>query len=380
MGTRIDFLKWLETDVSMDIMTCLDDPSDLVRVSSVSKFWRHFVITHGFCKQLCLRMFPQVADIADVTEQSCRMEKSVDVGCSKSTEWENLEQDHRVYASLSRALTAFKLSVCIVDAVSASSTDNYPRESIVNTVGPEVPQIGRRTLYWSSKGHRDPQVPETLIYRLRADFCVISEIDIQPFQAYFQSGFPIYSAKSVRFRMGHPKCPSDIGRDLLHLPLQQWADGKFVWTYTSQEFPMAQENRLQRFKLPEPVICMGGFLQIELLGRVQRQEMDNLFYICVSHVQVVGQSLCPAFCVDVLDSPRGKFLLKYDSEAFRCRLQQGQGQGDGSSDTAASDALDYPQVEERMQGQLEDLLELLMHGIDPGIEPPEWDDEEDHAL
>lgn len=129
-------------------------------------------------------MFPQVADIAYVTEQSCRMEKSVDVGCSKSTEWENLKQDHRVYASLSRALTSFKLSVCIIDAVSASSTDNYPRESIVNTVGPGVPQIGRRTPYWSSKGQKDPQVPEILIYRLRADFCVISEIDIQPFQGF----------------------------------------------------------------------------------------------------------------------------------------------------------------------------------------------------
>lgn len=88
----------------------------------------------------------------------------------------------------------------------------------------------------------------------------------------------------------------------------------------------------------------------------------------------------PAFCVDVLDSPHGKFLLKYDSEACHCILQQSQGQSDGSSYTAASDALDYPQVEERMRGQFEDLLELLMHGIDPGVEPLEWDEEEDHAL
>ena len=101
----------------------------------------------------------------------------------------------------------------------------------------------------------------------------------------------------------------------------------------------------------------------------------------VSHVQVVGQSLNPAFCADVLDSPCGKFLLKYDSEAFHRILQQGQGLGGGSSYTAASDALDYPQVEERMRGQLEDLLELLMHEIGPVIEPPlEWDEEEDHAL
>lgn len=40
-----------------------------------------------------------------------------------------------------------------------------------------------------------------------------------------------------------------------------------------------QENRLQHFKLPKPGICLGGYLQIELCGRVQRQEMDDLFYI-----------------------------------------------------------------------------------------------------
>lgn len=40
-----------------------------------------------------------------------------------------------------------------------------------------------------------------------------------------------------------------------------------------------QESSLQKFKLPEPVICIGGILQVELLGRVQRQEMDSLYYI-----------------------------------------------------------------------------------------------------
>lgn len=42
---------------------------------------------------------------------------------------------------------------------------------------------------------------------------------------------------------------------------------------------MKQENRLQKFKLPEPALCIGGILQIELLGRVQKQEMDGLYYI-----------------------------------------------------------------------------------------------------
>lgn len=40
-----------------------------------------------------------------------------------------------------------------------------------------------------------------------------------------------------------------------------------------------QEKCFQRFNLPEPVLCVGGYMQIQLLGRVQRQEMDDLFYI-----------------------------------------------------------------------------------------------------
>ena len=57
--------------------------------------------------------------------------------------------------------------------------------------------------------------------------------------AYFQRGSPIYSAKSVRFRMGHPKSPNDLGSHLLCDSLPS-ADDTFTWTYTSPEFPMAQ--------------------------------------------------------------------------------------------------------------------------------------------
>lgn len=62
------------------------------------------------------------------------------------------------------------------------------------------------------------------------------------FPAYFQSGYPIYSAKSVRFRMGHCKSAVDEGSDLS-------ADEMFIWTYTSPEFPMAQVSLLVAFFL-----------------------------------------------------------------------------------------------------------------------------------
>lgn len=40
---------------------------------------------------------------------------------------------------------------------------------------------------------------------------------------------------------------------------------------------IVQENRLQQFKLPEPALCIGGVLLVELVGRVQDQ--GEFYYI-----------------------------------------------------------------------------------------------------
>lgn len=366
METRLDFMQLLETDMALNILVCLDDASDLIRASSVSRFWRDFVIANGLCKQLCLRFFPQLANVVRVIEPSCKIEKPADVGSSNLVEWEVLDREHRVYGSLFKALTAIKVINCLVDAVSASSTDNYPDESIIYTLDPRD-KILQRPSYWSSKGQKNPEVPETLIYKLRADLCVITEINIRPFQAYFQHGQPIYSAKSVRFRMGHPKCLTKINSDLMQLPIQQCADEKFIWTYTSQEFPMSQENLLQNIKLPAPVLCIGGYLQIELLGRVQIQEMDGLFYICVSHVQVMGRPLFPAFGVNSFE-PSEKFTFNYSAEAFPGILQN-------DSPSNPSNLASLP--EERVWGPFEGLVEFLMQRNDPGGVLFELEDDED---
>ncbi|XWS77105.1 hypothetical protein CRYUN_Cryun01aG0233800 [Craigia yunnanensis] len=248
-------------------------------------------------------MFPQLSRVDHVNELGGTAKGHAEAGSSNFIEWEALEREHRVYAFLARGCLSFAVRECISEAIIASSTDNYPEESIDNTLEPRD-RVAQRASYWSSKGQSDPAVPERLTYKLVADLCVITEINIRPFQAYFQFGCPIYSAKSVRFRMGHLKSSMDNLVDE-----QDSGNDKFVWTYTSQEFPMAQENRLQNFKIPEPILCIGGILQIELLGRVQRQEMDGLFYICVSHVQVMGRPLSPAFGIQMLE-PSEKFVLE----------------------------------------------------------------------
>ncbi|OVA14161.1 F-box domain [Macleaya cordata] len=309
MEGSMDFLQLFNADLSSYILSCLDDPADIVRVSSVSRSWRQFVIANGLCKKLCLRLFPEVSSATSVIEVN-NMIEPIEAESTDSVESENLKRDHLVYAVLARGPTPNLRKDCILEAISASSTDNYPEESIQNTLEPSD-RVNERPSYWSSEGESDPGVPETLTYKLASKLCFITEINIQPFQAFFQSGFPIYSARAVRFRMGHSKAP-EMERDLMDESEagHRSVDDYIVWTYVSPDFPMLQEKCLQKFNLPQPVLCIGGILQIELLGRVQQQEMDGLYYICVSHVQVVGRPLTPVFDAELIDLT-GTFVLKY---------------------------------------------------------------------
>lgn len=309
MDNSVDFIYWLGTDLSTKILTHLDDPSDIVRVSSVSRLWRQFVIEHGICRQLCFKKFPEISGTAHDFEVNNLMEP-VNVGLRKSTEFELLKRNHRIYSFLSKGLSPVIRKDCILVAISASSTDNYPTESIQNTLE-ALDVFDNGALYWSSGGESDPSVPETLLYKLVAKLCVITEIHVHPFQAYFQYGFPIYSCAAVRFRLGHLR-NLELLETLLDNTFMDHTleDDRFVWTYTSPEFPMAQESVLQKFELPEPALCMGGYMLVELLGRVQKQEIDGLYYICIANVQVVGRPLLPNFDVEMFE-PSGRCSLKY---------------------------------------------------------------------
>lgn len=153
------------------------------------------VIENGLAKHLCLKTFPQLSSIISVVNANeGTMMPSVNVETKPAVEWEGLKRDHKVYASLLQAITKSKVSPkdCIANAVSASSTDNYPDESVVNTLNPRDRFI-RRASYWSSKGQSNPEVPETLIYKLRAGIWVITEVDIQPFEGVCHLNFFLLS-------------------------------------------------------------------------------------------------------------------------------------------------------------------------------------------
>ncbi|RWW17761.1 hypothetical protein BHE74_00012101 [Ensete ventricosum] len=200
MENRWDFLEWLGSDVSTTVFMLLDDPGDLVRVSSVSRSWRRIgelprpvrasriccltytaVIANGFSKNLCLRISPEVSKFAHIAEVST-VSKTTEVGSSSAVEWQCMEREHKVYLYLGHCLSSPKgKRDCVYKAICASSTDNYPDEGIENTLEPsEI--ADRRPSYWSSGGQRDASVPESLTYRLVANLCIVSEIKIRPFK------------------------------------------------------------------------------------------------------------------------------------------------------------------------------------------------------
>ena len=52
-----------------------------------------------------------------------------------------------------------------------------------------------------------------------------------------------------------------------------------LFILTIKWFVRLQKNVLQSFKLPRPVLCIGGVVKVEFLGRIQKQVYDDLYYI-----------------------------------------------------------------------------------------------------
>ncbi|KAI3876188.1 hypothetical protein MKW98_029140 [Papaver atlanticum] len=313
MEGSIDFVVLLNSDLSFKTLSNLNNPADVVRASSVSRFWRQFVIASEFSKCLCLRLFPETLSAIKAIEHNNVIQSMGFETTGGSVGVEKLKKNHRIYALLARSLAHSLTKECILEAISASS-NRSKAEDIHQTLIPGDIFQGRFS-YWSSPGKTNPEVPETLTYRLVSKLCFITEIHIQPFQVF--SVHNLYSAKVVRFRMGHVKEPqreryltSDYGAG-------KSIEDHVVWTYTSKKFPMVQDGYLQKFKLPEPVLAIGGLLQIELLGRVQLGVNNGLYHLRVSHVQVVGRPLTDDFIAELIDYS-GKCVLKYNPERATC--------------------------------------------------------------
>lgn len=152
------------------------------------------MIENGLAKQLCFRSFPHLSRVASIVEvNNSEVNGHEEVACSSSRDSESVQRDHRVYAFFAHVSTSLLMRTCISEAIIASSTDNDPEESINNTLESRD-VVSRRASYWSSKGQFKPDVPETLVYRLVSNLCVVIGINIRPFQ-----GISLDDFLNVRF-------------------------------------------------------------------------------------------------------------------------------------------------------------------------------------
>ncbi|KEH17200.1 F-box plant-like protein [Medicago truncatula] len=119
---------------------------------------------------------------------------------------------------------------------------------------------------------------------------VASSTNIDPEETYFQDGSPIYSAEAIRFRIGYPRYNRTLESAIAHSIASSNMvvdETQFLWIYISPNYQMFQENRLQVFKLPKPVLCNEHVLLVELHGRAQKQGL--LYYIgFVSHNDILS--------------------------------------------------------------------------------------------
>ncbi|MCO5549062.1 hypothetical protein L7F22_002528 [Adiantum nelumboides] len=277
------------------------------------------IFTSGFSegelwRRMCLKKFPEVGNKFKCLIDGGFLEES-----ARGDNQHQSELKSSTYCLLLQRLSSPPLQrTCIAEPLHASSTDNLPQESVAQTLYPESEYPEEAHSYWSSVGEANASVPETLTYRLVSDLCVVHDVKIKPFLASFQFGNPIYSSQMVRFRFGYARSPkprwSGLFQCINQRPNKATTDD-YVWTYESPAFPMAQESTLQTFRLPNPTLCIGGILQVELMGRVQTQATDRLYYICVSHVYVSGQPILD-FKLDSIDSA-GQVMLRQVSEKHK---------------------------------------------------------------
>ncbi|XP_051133469.1 F-box protein At4g00755-like [Andrographis paniculata] len=227
----------------------------------------------------------------------------------------DLRKEHKLYSSLLAILSKASMinpENCIGFVIGTSSTSHYIGKSIIHALLPNQ-------MYWSSKGHTDANVSDTILFKLKGGVCIVSDIQIQPSRGHYGNRQYIFSAMSVQFSMGHRTLPRYQTHQDINLP-GDMKDDHFVWGYTSPQFPMEQSLLNQTFTLPEPVLCVGGILKIELLGMVQRDPRNNLYYHCLHQVSIRGQSLEPPF--DIKTVERGELILRHQPSAVIDVLRQ----------------------------------------------------------
>ncbi|KAL0047192.1 hypothetical protein WJX82_009068 [Trebouxia sp. C0006] len=239
-------------------------PCQLHWVERVNKRLRNSVVQHDLWRIHCNR--------------SCTNFQAAVEGSDSESLRQVLTELRRLSDAQSPCTCSAKESL-IAEAVQASSTDN-DEERIQNVLQPSARMRGFfNACYWSSGPSEDVDSSEALDFKLAHPVCVVHEVHLQPFKAYFQPGQPLYPSKAVRFH---------FASSLQQLECAAGENSSSSCChFCTAEYPVENSDSLQRFSIP-PTLCIGGFVRVELIGRVQRQQEDNRYYTCIRYVKVVG--------------------------------------------------------------------------------------------
>ena len=231
----------------------------------------------------------------------------------------------------------------------ATSYDNV-EENLYNVLYSVVKSTRRVSTYWSSSGSNDETSSETISFSLAEPVAVIQGFSIRPFAAWFQRGMPIYGPKRIRFSVGgvplfadpsdqgykylSPKCMVQLAtREILknHSPplskqqeefyskvseevlrhviqvdtmdteeanpysdedstgMPQCNEGA-LFSWTSPEFDVENIDEMQHFPIPS-ILCINGFIRLDLIGRRTRQHADMKYYTCLGRVVCRGYTI-----------------------------------------------------------------------------------------
>eukprot|EP01065_Artemidia_motanka_P032470 TRINITY_DN39481_c0_g1_i1.p1 TRINITY_DN39481_c0_g1~~TRINITY_DN39481_c0_g1_i1.p1 ORF type:complete len:386 (+),score=63.84 TRINITY_DN39481_c0_g1_i1:135-1160(+) len=196
-----------------------------------------------------------------------------------------VELDFR--AALRELLTADSESL-VSAPVFATSTDQADQ-------GIDKTLDARETSFWSSAGTQQAGTDDSVVYQLSGPMALVREVRVSFFEADFQDGNPLYPSQALRVDVGWlppgmelDSCckrgrnipGEDPGPDLHELADQ------FVWD-TAQLYPgVANTDACQAFRLPK--LALGAFIRLKLIGKLQTQSSDGLYYVCIKSLRVVG--------------------------------------------------------------------------------------------
>jgi len=226
------------------------------------------------------------------------------------------------------------------EAMAASSTDRPEAENVANVLARRVRPLYdsrafriRPSSYWSSAGSVASDAVDRVVLRLVTPVAIVRAVRVAAFRApvglFTTSG--VYAPVKIRFHVGlatrkrdeigsgsgsgtfdvtprgFSACPRASGRwdvgEGAHASGEDGGGddlGEYLWSSETYDFdagrrrgePGAEALDLDpgvaRFEFPEPVLCVGGMLQIELIGRRTRQRVDERWYVALGHVAVEG--------------------------------------------------------------------------------------------